>query len=47
MKRKYAPSKVIAVRYHLDELAVLDKARKKVNRSDFIRAKSLQFDKIK
>ena len=44
MKRKYAPSKIIPVRFHLDELPILDKNRRKASRSEYIRAKSLQLD---
>lgn len=45
MKRKYAPSKILAVRYHLTELDLLNKNRKNKPLSVYVREKSLKFDK--
>lgn len=40
-KRTYAPSKIIAVRYHLDEIKTLNKNRGRKMLSVYIREKSL------
>jgi hypothetical protein len=41
MKKRYATSKVLAVRFHLDELETLNKKRKKKPLSVYVREKSL------
>lgn len=41
MKRKYAPSKIVPVRFHKEELQLLHKKRKKMKVSDYIRSKVL------
>lgn len=41
-KRIYAPSKIIPVRFHADELGIIDKNRKKATRSEYIRTKSTE-----
>lgn len=42
IKKRYATSKIISVRYHKNELELLDKKRKKVKRTIYIREKSLE-----
>jgi hypothetical protein len=41
MKKRYAPSKIVAVRFHLTEIAELNKKRKKKGLSVYIREKAL------
>lgn len=41
MKKRYAPSKVLAVRYHLTELDILNKRKGKKKLTVYIREKSL------
>lgn len=40
-KRIYAPSKILAVRFHLTELDTLNKKRKKTPLSVYVREKAL------
>lgn len=41
MKKRYAPSKVLAVRFHLTEIDTLNKKRKKKPLSVYVREKAL------
>lgn len=40
-ERRFAPSKIITVRFHKEELDILDKKKGRLKRSEYIRAKTL------
>lgn len=41
---RFAPSKNITVRFHEEEVKKIDKKRGKLNRSDYIRNKTLDYE---
>lgn len=41
MKKRYAPSKILAVRFHLTEIDTLNKRRKNKKLSVYVREKAL------